>query len=328
MKRALLILALCFVTTYPASAQITTNEVLKAIGYGNTPIVKQYLDEGGNPNARGMGNVPLLISAVSVGNMDSVKMLAEKGANVNEVFLNMTPLCYAATTGNIDMAKLLIELGADVNFSQNGISPVSVAQSMGNMEMATFLNSCKRKSTVNPSITSKTILSTLTSADIIKAEEEWQKGKRLSYDLYEKGKSFWSLDFRMPLCLKLVTPYSQYRHEVYKEKQTFVPFTQKKKEAILSDKQHVYILPFSYGSLEYAPTLIKNMVIKKNGKIYQADFLPAPYLSIYQGYTGSYAFDIDLFDGEPMEIIAIDASTDEQLVMPINKKFYEKRGWY
>jgi hypothetical protein len=35
-----------------------------------------------------------------------------------------------------------------------------------------------------------------------------------------------------------------------------------------------------------------------------------------------------LFDGEPMEIIAIDASNDKQLVMPIDRKFYEKRGWY
>lgn len=108
--------------------------------------------------------------------------------------------------------------------------------------------------------------------------------------------------------------------------QTFIPFTDEAKTEILANKDKVYIVPWSetYGVI---PSYIKNLVIRKNGKIYHAQEVSTNYL-MRLGVSSTYAFDINLFDGEPMEIIAIDASNNKQLVMPIDRKFYEKRGWY
>jgi len=126
--------------------------------------------------------------------------------------------------------------------------------------------------------------------------------------------------------LNLITPYSLYRHGYYEEVQTFIPFTDEAKTEILANKDKVYIVPWSetYGVI---PSYIKNLVIRKNGQIYHAQEVSPNYL-MSLGVSSTYAFDINLFDGEPMEIIAIDASNNKQLVMPIDRKFYEKRGWY
>ena len=74
-------------------------------------------------------------------------------------------------------------------------------------------------------------------------------------------------------------------------------------------------------------TLIKHLVIKKNGVVYQPEPLTNSYMQSL-GITFAYGFSIDLFDGQPMEIVAIDAQNDKQLIMPIDKQFYDKRGWY
>ena len=161
-----------------------------------------------------------------------------------------------------------------------------------------------------------------------------KKGEHLSYPLYEQGKGFFTglaetMVFGVEkgrIRLNLITPYSLYRHGYYEEEQTFIPFTDEAKTEILANKDKVYIVPWSetYGVI---PSYIKNLVIRKNGQIYHAQEVSPNYL-MSLGVSSTYAFDINLFDGEPMEIIAIDASNNKQLVMPIDRKFYEKRGWY
>ena len=90
----------------------------------------------------------------------------------------------------------------------------------------------------------------------------------------------------------------------------------------------MYIIPYSLDSYGLYGTIIKNLVIKKNGKIYHAKEVEPPIMLAKFVSSNVYAFDINLFDGEPMEIIAVDAVTDQKLVMPIDGNFYKKRGWY
>ena len=79
------------------------------------------LDAGGNPsllNRRGYGwidTVPLVF-AISAGSLDNVKLLCERGADINAVDLNdRTPLAWACATAHFDIVYYLLEKGADYN---------------------------------------------------------------------------------------------------------------------------------------------------------------------------------------------------------------------
>ncbi|KAK1963213.1 hypothetical protein LY78DRAFT_717407 [Colletotrichum sublineola] len=97
--------------------QIRIMELLLANG-ANTACVK-----GLNPNIRCSGGCSYgcaLSSAAYHGNLDAMKALVSKGAEVNPENLDDrcgSPLAAAVTGGNLDMdcARLLIEHGADVN---------------------------------------------------------------------------------------------------------------------------------------------------------------------------------------------------------------------
>lgn len=76
--------------------------------------------------------------AAEVGNLETMKLMIEKGANINQVakggsLLTMsnlsggdgyTPLILAISSGNIDVATFLIEKGADVNIGVEGYTNV------------------------------------------------------------------------------------------------------------------------------------------------------------------------------------------------------------
>ena len=88
----------------------------------------------------------LLRSAVMNGNVKSVDILLEKGADVNYNMPDMvfphggTPLCVAANIGNLKMVKYLIEQGADVEISDiRGMRPYTIAIYNNNAEIAAYL---------------------------------------------------------------------------------------------------------------------------------------------------------------------------------------------
>jgi ankyrin repeat protein len=59
-----------------------------------------------------------LIEAAKQGDLEQVRELLDKGADVNVRYINgMTVLMAAARGGNLEIVKLLIEKGADVNSS-------------------------------------------------------------------------------------------------------------------------------------------------------------------------------------------------------------------
>ncbi len=68
------------------------------------------------------GKTPLW-QAASNGHTDVVRLLAEKGADVDRadtgswLFLGRTPLWHSACNGHLDVVRLLVEKGADVNGS-------------------------------------------------------------------------------------------------------------------------------------------------------------------------------------------------------------------
>jgi len=86
------------------------------------------------------GNTPLHLSIIS-DNMNSVKILTLKGADVNiKNNEGNTPLHIAARFGNVDIAKVLVKSGADVKAKNNdGFTPLHTASANGHIKMAEFL---------------------------------------------------------------------------------------------------------------------------------------------------------------------------------------------
>jgi ankyrin repeat protein len=79
-------------------------------------IVKLLLEKGADVNPQGEDSDTPLCSACSGGHMDIVKLLLEKGADVNpQGEYSNTPLRSACYGGHMDIVKLLLEKGADVN---------------------------------------------------------------------------------------------------------------------------------------------------------------------------------------------------------------------
>lgn len=176
----------------------------------------------------------------------------------------------------------------------------------------------------------KTILSTLSPADQEKAVSEYKKGKKHYYNLGSKSPGGLSALFKSPTLFVIATPYSLYRHEVYEEKQKFIPFTGEEK-ADLINRREVYVQTYSNPYMGI-PTLIENMVIKKGDKVYPGrpvELNSAKYRHLLrEGYSNIYAFDIGLFDGNDMDLIAINASNDNQITIHITTETYKKHQWY
>ena len=74
-----------------------------------------------------------------------MQLLLNRGADVNaQVPGEDTPLVQAVREGNLAMVKLLVEKGADVNKAStvgSGIKPLKMAERQGDDEIAAYLRS-------------------------------------------------------------------------------------------------------------------------------------------------------------------------------------------
>ena len=73
--------------------------------------------------------------------MKVVRMLAERGANINKAANNgVTPLYVVSEQGHVEVVRVLIERGADINKAQNeGWTPLQIAISRNHTEIIQLL---------------------------------------------------------------------------------------------------------------------------------------------------------------------------------------------
>jgi len=86
----------------------------------------------------GSGRTPLMW-AVQEGNIDIVKILISKGANINARNESETPLHLASSEGHLNIVKLLIENGVDISVRINGTSPLHNASAWNHLDTVKYL---------------------------------------------------------------------------------------------------------------------------------------------------------------------------------------------
>ncbi|MEM4137926.1 MAG: ankyrin repeat domain-containing protein, partial [Candidatus Anstonellaceae archaeon] len=117
----------------------------KPKGFINKPEPDPYKQKGNysnNENTELTANLSELLILVSKsGDIQQVKQLIEKGANINSTDkYGYTPLHFAAKSGNTKVAEFLIKSGSDVNAkNKDGYTPLHFAAQSGNIELAEFL---------------------------------------------------------------------------------------------------------------------------------------------------------------------------------------------
>jgi ankyrin repeat protein len=107
-------------TASDADTEATTDIVL-AVTKGYVPSVKDYLDNGGDPNRREpLGNSPLLLVACLHGHADVAAALLTAGADVNlQNPDGETPLHVAVLVAYPEVVKVLLEHKADISQKNN-----------------------------------------------------------------------------------------------------------------------------------------------------------------------------------------------------------------
>ncbi|KAF1806435.1 ankyrin repeat-containing domain protein [Mucor lusitanicus] len=109
-----------------------------AAGDGQIDRVRELLESGIAVDGHDQFGYTAMHAAVSYNQIEMVKLLIEKGANVNiEDFEKDTPLYVAE---NVEMAQLLLDNGADPKHTnEDGITPALTALEEGWEEVAQFL---------------------------------------------------------------------------------------------------------------------------------------------------------------------------------------------
>lgn len=130
----------------PLVSCATGTALYEAVANNNIEIARLLLEQEQKPDldAHPPEEKMLLMRAIDTGNAELVSMLAEYGAEVEFVDPNSgpfkTPLSLACRRGNLDIVKLLLEKNADINYT-GGVSeaPLFAAVFYENDEVVTYL---------------------------------------------------------------------------------------------------------------------------------------------------------------------------------------------
>jgi N-acyl-D-amino-acid deacylase len=146
---------------------------LAARKYGNSKTVKLLLDKGADAKERNFFGITPIQVAAACGDLDSVKLLVEAGADVNDftaafplaAFVARTPLGFAAYRNDVPMVRYLLERKADPNKATAVGTPLTWAAWHHSVEAAEVLLAHGAKADVKSSVDGSTALHWLSGSD-------------------------------------------------------------------------------------------------------------------------------------------------------------------
>ena len=117
------------VATASLEIQQIFHDLIRADGRGDSvPLVRAWLESGGDPNLVANfrnswdhdEDYSILSMAVELGHVETVRLLLESGARVEDKNLGRAQWCNAGERKTLAIVKLLIGAGADVNKPEGG----------------------------------------------------------------------------------------------------------------------------------------------------------------------------------------------------------------
>lgn len=145
--------AIALIESDPANLEIVTpfgTWLQVAASFGNLELVRFLVSKGADINRRsGVFDAAPIKEAASEGRLDVVQYLLSEGANLDVTDPERNPLFGAIYGGHLAIAKLLVENGIDVFVKYSGSSmkdmdAVSFARERGQLDIAVFLEQVRR----------------------------------------------------------------------------------------------------------------------------------------------------------------------------------------
>jgi len=144
-KKLILILLLALTGVYSYGQELTA-VIANNIKYGRTEYLEQYSTASAINDCMGVGNSKkynLLAISIKLKSIKSLKFFVEKGADLENVCDDKTPLMYAAKYGQLEMFKYLVEQGADMDVSLRGSKAMSYARRFNNRDIVKYIKGLK-----------------------------------------------------------------------------------------------------------------------------------------------------------------------------------------
>ena len=173
--RRIALLALVWLCPLVAGAQDANEEFFAAARKGDAAAVKAFLDKGVDVNAKTRYGATALSYACDKGHVEVVKLLIERGANLNvkDTFYGEVPIGWALSRDHVEIVKLLLDKGAAgiervlMSGVQDGnLEIVKIALAKGGLKPET-LNSALRRASAG---TNKEIIELLKKSGAVAVE--------------------------------------------------------------------------------------------------------------------------------------------------------------
>ena len=130
-------------TNIHVQSEMGSNSIMSAaIGTGDCDTVRWLIEKGVDVNHCDKNGFTAVLNAAQQGNLDVLKLLKERGANIHvQSEMGRNSIMSAATgTGDCDTVRWLIEKGVDVNHcDKNGLTAVHYAAQKGNLDVLKLL---------------------------------------------------------------------------------------------------------------------------------------------------------------------------------------------
>ena len=130
----------------------TVTQLGTAAHGGDIREVEALLNKGVNVNEVGFSGVtPLLEAVLYNASLDIVRLLVDKGADVNKgMNIGWKPIHFAVKNGNANVVKLLLDRGADINvLNPYKKTPLKMAEEKGSTVIARMLREAEEKQNKN-----------------------------------------------------------------------------------------------------------------------------------------------------------------------------------